>query len=141
MADTQPTLRLTLDGAQKLLAAAKDKAQSMGVPQCIAIVDAAGHLLAFARMDGAKYISRGSAERKAVTAAATAQPTGGVQPPEAAVQLAFATDGRRINLPGGLPIIIEGQVVGGIGIGSGKGEEDLEVAKAALAALPGAKRF
>jgi uncharacterized protein GlcG (DUF336 family) len=57
------------------------------------------------------------------------------------LKLAIATQGKRVNLPGGLPIIIDGHVVGGIGIGSGTGEQDRDVAKAALAALPGAKRF
>lgn len=141
MPDTKPFLRLTLDGALKLLEAARAKADAMGVPECIAIVDSGGHMLAFARMDGGKFMSNDSATRKAMTAAVTGRPTGGVQPAEAAAHLAFATDGRRINLPGGLPIIIDGHVVGGIGIGSGTGEEDVEVAKAALAALPGAKRF
>ena len=47
----------------------------------------------------------------------------------------------RINLPGGLPIIVDGHVIGGIGVGSGTGEQDREVANAALAALPGARRF
>jgi uncharacterized protein GlcG (DUF336 family) len=44
-------------------------------------------------------------------------------------------------LPGGLPIIIDGQTVGGIGVGSGTGAQDLDVAKAAIRALTGAKRF
>lgn len=47
--------------------------------------------------------------------------------------LAAATDGRMTNLPGGLPLVANGHVVGGVGVGSGAGEQDLEVAKAALA--------
>ena len=45
------------------------------------------------------------------------------------------------NLMGGLPVIVEGCVIGAVGVGSGTGEQDLEVARAAIAALPGAKRF
>jgi hypothetical protein len=50
-------------------------------------------------------------------------------------------DPRQANLPGGLPIIVDGHVVGGIGVGLGTGEQDREVANAALAAIPGARRF
>ena len=53
MADTLPSLKLTSDGAMKLLNTAMAKAKEMGVPQCISIVDSGGHLLAFGRMDGA----------------------------------------------------------------------------------------
>ena len=49
MADTSPSLKLTIDGAMKLLDAAMAKARDMQVPECIAVVDAGGHLLAFAR--------------------------------------------------------------------------------------------
>ena len=56
------------------------------------------------------------------------------------LKLAIATQGKRINLPGGLPIIVDGHVIGGIGVGSGTGEQDKQVANAALAALP-AQRF
>ena len=57
MPDTLPSLKLTYEGAQKMLAAAVAKAKAMGVPQCIAIVDNGGNMLAFARMDGAKPLS------------------------------------------------------------------------------------
>jgi hypothetical protein len=57
------------------------------------------------------------------------------------VKLAFATGGKLTNLLGGLPIVVDGHVIGAIGVGSGTGEQDLEVAKAAIAALPGAKQF
>ena len=56
-------------------------------------------------------------------------------------RLAIATQGKRINLPGGLPIIVDGIVIGGIGVGSGTGAQDLEVAKSGIAALADAKRF
>ncbi len=56
-------------GALRALQGAISKAEAMGVPQCIAVVDPGGHLLAFARMDGAKTLSIDSATAKAVTAA------------------------------------------------------------------------
>jgi glc operon protein GlcG len=53
------------------------------------------------------------------------------------LKLALATAGRITNLKGGVPIIVEGQVLGGIGIGSGTGEQDREVALAAIAKVFG----
>ena len=76
MANTAPTLKLTSEGAMKMLQAGIDKASSMGVPQCISIVDSGGHLLAFVRMDGAFSMSLETSLRKAKTAAAYGLPTG-----------------------------------------------------------------
>jgi uncharacterized protein GlcG (DUF336 family) len=140
MPDTAPALKLTIDGAMKLVQAGMAKAREMNVPQCISVVDAGGHLLAFARMDGAFPLSVQTSLRKAQTAASHGVPTGDMAD-GIAIKLAIATEGQRINLPGGLPVIVDGHVVGGIGVGSGTGEQDKEVAKAALAALAGSKRF
>src|SRR5262249_23510239 len=138
--DTAASLKLTIDGAMKLLQAAMAKARDMNVPQCICVVDAGGHLLAFARMDGAFALSVDTPMRKAQTAAAYGVAPGGIAS-GIDLKLAIATEGRRINLPGGLPVIVDGHVIGGIGVGSGTGEQDKEVAKAALAAFAGAQRF
>ena len=140
MAETAPALRLTNEGAMKILNAAMAKAEAMGVPQCISVVDAGGHLLAFSRMDGAFVLSIDSSLVKAMTAASYGEPTGHL-PEGVDLKLAIATQGKRVNLPGGLPIVVDGHLVGEIGVGSGAGHEDLEVANAGLAALPGAKRF
>ena len=140
MSDVIAALRLTSEGAMKLLHAAVAKAGEMGVPQCISIVDAGGHLLAFARMDGAFSQSIDTSLMKAKTAASYGRPTGDIGA-GIDIKLAIATRGRRINLPGGLPIIVDGHVVGGIGVGSGTGEQDRQVANAALAALVGAHCF
>lgn len=140
MADTSATLKLTSDGALRALNAAIEKARSMDVPQCISIVDAGGHLLAFCRMDGAFVLSNDSSLKKAKTAAIYGQITGQMDD-AIAIKLALATDGMRINLPGGVPIIVDGHVVGGIGVGSGTGAQDLEVAKAGIAAIEGAQKF
>jgi glc operon protein GlcG len=140
MTDTAPSLKLTWEGAARLVQAAVAKAREIGVPECIAVVDTGGHLLAFARMDGAFVQSIDSALVKAMTAASYSEPTGNI---EAGIdlKLAIATNGKRVNLPGGLPIIVEGHTVGGIGVGSGTGAQDLVVAKAALHALTNAKLF
>ena len=140
MPDTAKTLKLTSDGAMKILNAATRKAQEMGVPQCISVVDTGGHLMAFCRMDGAFVMSNTSSRRKAETAAIYGLPTGNI-PEGIDIKLALVTEGQRVNLPGGLPLIIDGEVVGAIGVGSGTGEQDLEVAKVGVSALEGAQRF
>jgi glc operon protein GlcG len=137
---TRKATRLTHEGAQVLLAAAVAHAGTMKVPQCIAVVDEGCNLVAFIRMDGARVLSITSSQRKAMTAATTGKPTGDTLE-DLGQMLAHATDGRMVNLKGGLPVIVDGQVIGGIGVGSGTGEQDREVANVALAALPGATVF
>jgi glc operon protein GlcG len=140
MADTAPALKLTIDGAMKLLNAAMAKAREINVPECISVVDTGGQLLAFARMDGAFALSIDTSLVKAMTAASYGVPTGDIAA-GIDIKLAIATQGKRVNLPGGLPVIVDGHVIGGIGVGSGTGEQDRQVANAALASLSGAKRF
>ncbi len=140
MTDTAPSLKLTYDGARNILDAALAKATEMGVPQCISVVDPGGHMLAFARMDGAFAMSLDTSLRKAQTAACYGIPTGGIEA-GVDIKLALGTDGKRINLPGGLPIIVDGHLLGGIGVGSGTGAQDLEVAKAGIAAVEGTEKF
>jgi uncharacterized protein GlcG (DUF336 family) len=138
MVETRQGLALTYDGAAKVLAAAARKAEEIGAPQCIAVTDEGGHLLAFGRTDGGKVLSIDSSIAKARTAASSRVPTGRMTD-ELARGLAFATRGKATNLPGGLPIVVDGYLVGAIGVGSGTGEQDIEVAAAGIAALAGAK--
>lgn len=138
--DVEKHLRLTHAGAMKMIESAVRKSVEMGKPQCIAVVDDGGNLLAFTRMDGGKVLSIDSAIRKAVTAASSRSPTGGIQG-DLEFRLAHATSGKLVNLKGGLPVIVDGITIGAIGVGSQTGEEDLEVAQAGLAAVAGAKSF
>ncbi|TCT11932.1 uncharacterized protein GlcG (DUF336 family) [Tepidamorphus gemmatus] len=131
---TRRSTKLTHAGALAALAACVARAEAMGVPQCIAVVDASGVLLAFVRMDGARFLSNESAIAKATSAASTRMPTSRL-PVDMEVKLALATGGRLTNLKGGVPIIVEGECIGGIGVGSGTGSQDLEVARAGLAAI------
>ena len=140
MAETFASLKLTHEGALAALNAGIAKATAMGQPQCISIVDPGGHLLAFVRMDGAFHMSLETSLRKAKTAACYGAPTGGMQD-DLAIKLALGTDGQRVNLPGGLPIIVDGHCIGGVGVGSGTGEQDREVAMEAIAAIPGSQSF
>lgn len=131
---TQPTERLTDVALLAMLHASAEKAQAMGQPQCIVIVDSSAVDLAVLRMTGAKVLSLRSARAKAQTAASTGKPSAAL--PEAVRSaIASATDGAMTGLAGGLPIWRGGILLGGIGIGSGTGEQDVEVAMAALAAI------
>ena len=93
-----------------------------------------GETLAEIRMTGAKFLSRKSAHSKARTAASIRALTSDI--PEAVrLPIAAATGGAVTGLGGGVPIRLDGQVVGGIGVGSGSAEQDIAVARAALAAI------
>ncbi|MDQ6650656.1 MAG: heme-binding protein [Actinomycetota bacterium] len=126
--------QLTAEGALIVTRGAMTKATEIGVPQCIAVVDAGGNLLSFVRMDGGKVLSQFSATQKAVTAASNRAPTGGMDS-DLSVKISLATQGRLINVKGGLPIEVDGQVVGAVGVGSGTGEQDVDVGQAGIDAL------
>ena len=137
---TRNNIRLTLEGARAILAAAENKAQEIKVPQNIAVVDEGGHLLVFARMDGAKLSSVEVALTKARAAALRRAATG--PSPSAAepsvflsLGLPLATDGKLTCIRGGLPLLVDGQCVGGIGVSAGTEDQDVEVARAGVEAL------
>ena len=125
---------LTADAALQALSAAVDKAKAISVPQCISVVDPSGETIACLRMDGAKYLSMHTARAKARTAASINSATGAM-PVEFGVAAGIASQGGVTHLPGGLPIRFEGVLAGAIGVGSGTGDQDFEVARAALAAI------
>jgi uncharacterized protein GlcG (DUF336 family) len=147
MSDVAPGARLTHEGALKVLRAAIVKADELSVPQCIAVTDAAGRLLAFARMDGAKFLSIRTSLRKAMTAASQRAPSGqathAVHHDEGdhAVRIGLVTGGRLTRLEGGLPIVVGDDLVGAIGVSSGSSEEDVAVATAGVAVIAGAKHW
>ncbi|MBT5019062.1 MAG: META domain-containing protein [Planctomicrobium sp.] len=136
-------VQLTLAGAELVLAHAKDKAVEMRVKVNISVVDDGGHLLAFARMDGARPGSIYTSMTKATTAATKRGETGPL-PNETAINThlslavenaATASGGKFTTLKGGVPIIVDGQIIGAIGVCGATGEQDAEVAKAGAAAL------
>ncbi len=131
---THATERLTDAALLAMLHAGVGKAQAMSQPQCIVIVDPSAVDLAVLRMAGSRVLSLRSARAKAQTAASTGRPSAAL--PEAVrVTIAVATEGTMTGLPGGLPIWRNGVLLGGIGVGSGSGAQDVEVAEAALAAI------
>jgi glc operon protein GlcG len=140
---TRGCVQLNLAGAEKIIGAAKRKSAVMGLKVNIAVVDDGGHLLAFARMDGARPGSAYTAQTKAASAATFRQETGALPPtgePDLLLNLslqnaATASGGKITALKGGVPVVIDGQVVGAVGVGGGSGEQDAEIAKAGIQAL------
>jgi glc operon protein GlcG len=140
---TRERVQLNLSGAELILAKAKEKAGAMGLKLNLAVADDGGHLLAFVRMDGARPASGYTAITKAVTAATFRQETGPLPPkgePDVLLNLglqnaALASGGKLTTLKGGVPVVVDGQVIGGMGVGGGTGEQDAEVARAAIDAL------
>ena len=130
---------LTLEDAKQMLSAVEAKAVSFGIPYCIAVVDAGGHLVAFLRQDGALIGSVDLAIDKATTArifdkttsylatlAQSGKPLFGIQESNA---------GKVVIFGGGVPVVLDGTIVGAVGASAGTVEQDFAVAVEAIAAL------
>lgn len=130
----QDTKILTHSAVMTMLAAAIKRAEEIGQPQCIVIVDASGELLGEVRMTGAKFLSRKSAFAKAQTAASIRGCSNAI-PEDFRPAIGMATGGSVTGLAGGLPIKVDGHVLGAIGVGSGSGDQDIDCGKAALVAI------
>jgi uncharacterized protein GlcG (DUF336 family) len=124
--------------AEKAIEAAAKKAAELKLKMCIAISDESGDLKAFVRMDGAPKLSIQIAQDKAYTAASYSLPTH--------VWYDFIKDDppllhgivhtpRLTIFGGGFPIVVEGEVIGAIGISGGHYNQDMECARAALATI------
>ncbi len=128
--------RLSLTDAKHLIDGAKKKAQEIGVPMCIAIADESGSLIAFDRMDGGKVTSITIAQDKAFTAAAARKATHEYNEACIPGNLVFgihtALGGRLCVVGGGLPVAVDGEVVGGIGLSSGTPQQDMQCAQAGV---------
>ncbi len=132
--------KLTLAGARAVLEAAERRAVEIGVPMDIAVVDDGGYLLAFARMDGAKISSVQIALTKAETSAIRRGPSGPAMEDDKpnlviALGLAVASRARQTPIRGGVPLMVDGQCVGAIGVSNGTEDQDTDVARAGAAAL------
>jgi glc operon protein GlcG len=132
--------KLTLEGARAALSAAQRQAMEMRCPVNIAVVDEGAHLLAFERMDGAKPASISIAWVKAQAAALRRAPTGPAMADDQvnlalALGLATASPSEQTPIRGGVPLIVDGEVVGAIGVSAGTEDQDAEIARAGAAAL------
>jgi uncharacterized protein GlcG (DUF336 family) len=129
---------ITSAAAQRMIAAAEAKAREMGKPMCIAVCDEDGTLKAFSRMDGAPLLSVQIAQDKAYTAISFSMATHEwfefVKNDPPLLHGIIKTD-RLIVFGGGFPISTDEGIIGGIGVSGGHWTDDMEVAKAGLAAL------
>ena len=128
---------ISLDQARKVAAAAEAEMKKNNWAMSIAIVDSGGHLVLFQRADGSQFAGAKVAEDKAWSAAGFKRPgkmfqdrlaTGGVETRLLQLRGVSALDG-------GDPIVVDGKIVGGIGVSGGSGEQDGQVAKAGAGAL------
>lgn len=128
--------RLDQADARLLIEGAAAKARDIGVPMCIAVTDESGNLLAFDRMDGGKITSITVAQDKAFTAAAARKATHEYNQACVPGNLVFgihtSMGGRLCVVGGGLPVIVDGEVVGGIGLSSGTPQQDMDCAQAGI---------
>jgi glc operon protein GlcG len=137
-AQTIEIMTLGQAGAEKVLQAAKQSAEQRNAPSAIAVVDPAGDLLAFQRMDHVRPASADLAIEKARTAARLQRPTEEVEDNINRGRTAFVTAGIAA-LRGGVPVRVNGQVVGAVGVAGRSKETDTEIANTAAAA-PTAQR-
>ncbi|MDB5397972.1 MAG: cobalamin adenosyltransferase [Rhodospirillales bacterium] len=130
---------VTLDDAQRVIEAGIAKAKEINSPSNIAVADAGGNLLAFARMDDAWLGSIDIAINKAFTSRAfniaTQQLAGFAQPREQFYGIHVSNHGRVMIFAGGLPLKSGNSVVGAVGVSGGTGAQDQEIVEAAAAAL------
>ena len=137
------TLTLELREARHMVAAALAKAAQIGVLETVCIVDAGGHPIALERMDGARITGPQIAWNKAFTAGGhkrsthlfNTPPNGPALPGNEAFGIQWSFDGRFAAFVGGYPVVVDGDVVGGVGLSGGNGEQDTACGVAALAAL------
>src|SRR6202789_1340813 len=130
---------INLETARKVIAAAEKKAAEIGQPMNIAVVDAGGNLVAHVRMDNAWMGSIDISINKAFTSRAFDIPTRDLPTHSQSGGQFFgihaSNHGRVMIFAGGIPLKQGDQVVGGIGVSGGSGDQDQTVAEAGAAAL------
>ena len=126
---------ITLEAARKMMAAAEAEAQKNKWNVAIAIVDAGANLLLFQRLDGTQNGSVDIAIGKARTAVNFKRPTKAMEEMIAGGRTAFVTVQDFTPLQGGLPIVVDGRVVGGVGVSGVLSSQDEQVAQAAVSSV------
>jgi uncharacterized protein GlcG (DUF336 family) len=136
-------LKLELKEARHIADAALKKAAAIGVLETVCVVDEGGYPLVLERMDGARITGPQIAWNKAFTAAGhkrsthlfNTPPNGPALPGNEAFGIQWSFDGKFAVFVGGYPIVVDGEVVGGIGLSGGNGEQDTACGVAGLQAL------
>jgi uncharacterized protein GlcG (DUF336 family) len=137
------TFKLELHEARAMVAGAIAKAEAIGVPETVCICDEGGFPLALERMDDARVTGPQIAWNKAFTAAShkrsthlfNTPPNGPALPGNEAFGIQWSFEGRFAIFVGGFPIVVDGAVVGGIGLSGGNGEQDIACGLVGLEAL------
>ena len=135
--------KLELREALAMAQAAVREAEKIGVRQTVCVVDDGGYPIALQRMDGARITGPQIAWNKAFTAAGhkrsthlfTTPPNGPALPGNEAFGIQWSFEGRFAAFVGGFPVVVNGEVVGGVGLSGGNGEQDTKCGLAALQAL------
>ena len=128
---------INYEQARKVVAAAIAESRKQNLPMSVAVVDNAGQLVAFERMDNTQIASTGISQDKAVSAAIYRRSTKVFQDVLAGggVGLRVLTLRGAIAVEGGIPIVLDGKIIGGLGISGGTSEQDGTVAKAGTEGL------
>jgi uncharacterized protein GlcG (DUF336 family) len=125
--------------ARRIIAAAENKADELGQPMNVAVVDVGGNLVAFERMENAWLGSIDISQKKAWTSRAFDITTKDLgehsQSGDQFFGIHASNDGKVMIFAGGIPLKVDGKVVGAIGVSGGSGEQDHAVAEAGAAAL------
>jgi uncharacterized protein GlcG (DUF336 family) len=126
---------ISLEDAKKVAAGAAAEARKNKWNMAIALIDEGGNLVYFERLDETQIGSNDIAIGKARTAVIYKRPTKALEDALNSGQNAILTFPNTLPREGGVPIIVDGKVVGGIGVSGGKSSEDAQVAKAGVDAL------
>ncbi len=126
---------LTLEAAKEMAALAHAEAAKNNWTMVIAVVDDGGHLMYLERMDGTQFGSSVIAQEKAAAAIRFKRPTKSMEDAVAAGRMVVMKLPGAIPVEGGIPIVVEGQFLGAIGVSGGTSPQDAQVATAGLAAL------
>jgi glc operon protein GlcG len=128
-------LPITYEQAVKAAEAAMAKAKAIGVPNAVAVVEPSGDLVYFAKMTGAPYSAIQLAQQKAAAAARYRRPTKAFFDGIEGGHPFFLTFPGVAGAPGGVPLVVDGKLVGAIGVSGGNGDQDIEVSGAGIDAL------
>jgi uncharacterized protein GlcG (DUF336 family) len=128
-------LALSIDDAKTIAAGARAEAQANGWNVVIAIVDDGGHLMYLERMDGTQKASSLVAQEKARTAILFKRPSAAFEQVVAGGRVAVMSLPGATTVEGGLPIVVDGQYVGAVGVSGVHSSQDGQIAKAGIAAL------
>ena len=126
---------LTIEDCKKILAASEAEAAKNNWAVCISIVDDGGHLLAFQRLDNCAIASVAISQAKAASAAIRKRPTKNDEEMVNNGRISALSMPGIIFLEGGVPIIVEGEVIGAVGVSGVKSSEDAQIAQAGIDAL------